>query len=107
MSHPSKIKGNTYERELVDQAKASGLTAERCWGSDGRSRGLPEEVDIIIEDYFLQCKRRKSIAKYLKVEKADGVVFREDRGQSYILLPFEFWLRTTKLLNEHINEETI
>jgi len=33
LSHPSKIKGNKFERELVDLAKKRGLSAKRAWGS--------------------------------------------------------------------------
>ena len=35
MSHPSKQKGNRFEREIVDKAKDRGLDAKRAWGSNG------------------------------------------------------------------------
>ena len=31
MSHPSKQKGNRFEREIVDKAKDRGLDAKRAW----------------------------------------------------------------------------
>ncbi len=92
MSHPSKIKGNKFERELVDLAKKRGLSAKRAWGSNGRSLGLHDEVDCVIEDYTVQAKRRKSIASFLKCEHTDIVSFREDRGDTYALIPMEVFL---------------
>ena len=80
----SKRKGNGYERELVKQAEASGLEAKRAWGSDGRSMGMHEEVDCLVNGQKVQAKRRKSIAKFLKpTEHVDIVVFREDGGTSF------------------------
>jgi Holliday junction resolvase len=34
MPHPSKRKGNRFERELVKAFEAAGLQAERAWGSN-------------------------------------------------------------------------
>ena len=71
MASKSKIKGNTYERELVNYFKDKGLDCERARGSDGRSLGMEEDVD----GYFKlsrtgkkikwQAKRRRSIPKWL------------------------------------------
>ena len=36
MTHPSKIKGNTFERECVNKAKKAGLKAQRAYGSNGK-----------------------------------------------------------------------
>ena len=63
MSSPSKQKGNRFENELVDLAKGYGLSAQRAWGSNGRAMGEHEEVDCKIEEFTVQAKRRKSIAK--------------------------------------------
>jgi hypothetical protein len=93
----SKRKGNGYERELVQQAKESGLEAKRAWGSDGRSMGMHEEVDCLINDQKVQAKRRKSIAKFLKpTEHVDVVVFREDGGTSLVLIDWFDWLDQQK-----------
>ena len=93
MTHPSKRKGNTFEREVVDAAKAAGLESKRAWGSDGRSLGFSPEVDLVIGDAKVQAKRRRSIAEYLKPSEAvDAVVFREDRGETLVLMKFDTYL---------------
>ena len=93
----SKRKGNGYERELVKQAEESGLEAKRAWGSDGRSMGMHEEVDCLINGQKVQAKRRKSIAKFLKpTEHVDVVVFREDGGTSLVLIDWFDWLDQQK-----------
>ena len=56
MTHPSKIKGNTFERECVNKAKERGLTAQRAYASNGMSLGLDEEVDALISGYKVQCR---------------------------------------------------
>ncbi len=87
MSHPSKSKGNGYERELRDYFRALGIESERAWGSDGRAMGLDKEVDVTANGCLIQCKRRKVIPKDLRIpEKADVTAFREDRGETFILM---------------------
>ena len=98
MTHPSRAKGTSYERELVNQAALAGQCAERAWGSDGRSRGWAEGVDLHINGCRVQAKRRKKLPAFLKPpEGADVVAFREDRGSSYAMLTWEDFL---PLLNE-------
>lgn len=104
MSSPSKQKGNRFENELVALAKEQGLSGQRAWGSNGRSMGKHEEVDCMIEEFTVQAKRRKSIAKFLKCEHTDVVAFREDRGETLILLPFDKWLDMIKQI-KGINEK--
>lgn len=98
MSSPSKRKGNAFENELVSLAKEWGLSAQRAWGSNGRSLGRHEEVDCIIDDYTVQAKRRKKIASFLKCEHTDIVAFREDRGDTYALMPMDIFLTLLKKL---------
>ena len=51
------------------------------------------EVDLLIKDYKIQAKIRKSIASYLLPnENVDAQVIREDRGEAYIVLRLEDWL---------------
>jgi len=95
MTSPSKQKGNRFENEIVALAEAYGL---RAWGSNGRAMGEHEEVDCKIEEYTVQAKRRKSIAKFLKCEHTDIVAFREDRGDTYALMPMEIFLTLLKKL---------
>ena len=93
MAHPSKVKGNKFERVVVNKAKEYGLESKRAYASNGESLGMHAEVDLIIEDYKIQAKIRKSIASYfVPNENVDAQVIREDRGEAYIVLKLEDWL---------------
>ncbi len=82
-----KVKGVIFERELVNEAKKRGLIAERAYASNGKSLGETEQVDLVIQGMRIQAKRRKSLAAYLKIPAgADAVVFREDRGDTFVLM---------------------
>lgn len=88
MAHPSKRKGTAYEREVVDEALSKGLAAERAWGSNGESLGHHSEVDLVVDGYKVQAKRRKALPAYLKPSQhVDWQVVREDRGISYVVMP--------------------
>ena len=94
MSHPSKVKGNKFERDVVNKAKDFGLKSKRAYASNGESLGLHAEVDLIIEDYKIQAKIRKAIASYLVPnENVDAQVIRQDRGETYIVLRLDDWLK--------------
>ena len=58
MPHKNKIRGNNLEREIVNKAKEAGLSSKRAYASDGRSLGKSEVVDVIVEGYTIQAKRR-------------------------------------------------
>tara|TARA_R100001594_G_scaffold148552_2_gene204029 strand:+ start:220 stop:546 length:327 start_codon:yes stop_codon:yes gene_type:complete len=96
MPSPSKAKGNRFEREVVNKAIQSGLTAKRAWGSNGASLGMHEEVDLVIgrePQVKIQAKCRKSLASFLQPsEHVDAVVCKQDRGETLIILRFEDWL---------------
>ena len=91
MTHPSKVKGNTFEREVVRLFESYDVECKRAWGSNGQSLGLHEEVDCLAQgDLRIQAKRRKKIAQWLKPsEVVDAVVVREDRGETYIIIRLE------------------
>ena len=93
MAHPSKVKGNKFERDIVNKAKEFGLESKRAYASNGESLGMHAEVDLLIKDYKIQAKIRKSIASYLLPnEKVDAQIIRQDRGEAYIGLRLEDWL---------------
>ena len=94
MTHPSKQKGNRFERLIVDKAHSYGVKGERAWGSNGRSLGMHEEVDVLLEgDLRIQAKCRKNIAKWIKPsEEVDAVVVKENRGEIYVILRYEEFL---------------
>lgn len=94
MTHPSKVKGNTFERELVREAQAVGLRATRAWGSNGQALGKAAGVDLVVGGRCLQAKRRRVFPKYLQPDKdCHAVVFRQDRGPTLVLLRWEDYLR--------------
>ena len=91
MGSMQRRKGFSYEREIVEVLKEAGFKAERCWGSNGRTRGLPEEVDIVCNasssDLWFQCKRKKAISKYLiPTEGIYATIIREDRGENLAVI---------------------
>ncbi len=101
MPNRSKQKGNRFERELVNSAKEYELDAKRSWGSDGRSMGLHEEVDLVVESWSIQAKRRKSIAKWiLPNENVDAQCVRGDNGKTFIIMRYDDWLAEMNHLKE-------
>ena len=101
-----KQKGNRIERECVNLAKGYGFKSKRAWGSDGRSLGWHEEVDMIIEtnNFFegnlkFQVKGRKAIADYLKPsEHVDGQILKEDRKEPLVVIRYKDLLNMIKML---------
>jgi len=90
VSHPSKRKGNSWEREIVNLARERGLEAERAYASNGRALGHSEQVDCVVQGCRIQAKRRKALPSYLQVpEGCDAVVFRQDRGEALALIPLD------------------
>lgn len=100
MTHSSKRKGNGFERELVQQAKDSGLPAERAYASNGRALGHAEDVDAVIGGKRVQAKRRKALPAYLQpTDTVDAVAFRQDRGETLVLITWWEWLDLVKGAN--------
>ena len=101
MSSPSKIKGNTFEREVVNQAKKFGLKSIRAYASNGMSLGEAEDVDVKIEALKGQCKRRKRIAQWLKPPESCYIALvREDRGETYVIIEYENFLEIVAYMKE-------
>ena len=100
MSHPSKIKGNKFERDCCKLADVFEINSQRAWGSDGRSMGLDAEVDIVVgnkkykDEMHCQCKIRKRLPEYIfpKTNVVDCHLIREDRGETYIVLRYDDYL---------------
>ena len=93
----SKQKGTGYENELVKRLIDAGFTdARRAWGSDGRSLGMEPDVDILTEGIKIQAKRRKAIPKWLRLGNCDAVMFREDRGLTFVMMTFDDWVKCLK-----------
>ena len=98
MAHPSKQKGNRFERQIVELCKIWEIACKRAWGSNGEALGMHADVDCLIEDDFrVQAKVRKKLPKYLiPTEEVDAVVFKQDRGEVLMLVRFEDWLYDKK-----------
>ncbi len=77
-----KRKGANAEREFV--ALYGG---RRAWGSDGRSLGLPEGVDVTDSAHGdVQVKSRKKLPLWMQVPAgADCVAIRVNGGRWYKL----------------------
>ena len=95
MTHPNKAKGCAAEREVCRLAEAHGLTAKRAWGSDGRSMGMAQGVDVLLQGRIkLQIKRVKALPKWLGMtSEVDTVALREDRGEWYAIVRLDDWLQ--------------
>ena len=100
-----KQKGNRIERECVNLAKGYGFKSRRAWGSDGRSLGWHEEVDMTIDIpkikklFKFQVKGRKSIADYLKpCEEVYGQILKEDRKEPLVTIRYKDLLELLKSL---------
>ena len=93
MTHRNKIRGNNLEREIVNIAKEAGLSAKRAYASDGRSLGKSEVVDVIVEDFCIQAKRKKKIAQWLYPDyhgdDVDLVVTRMDRKEPLVVMTLD------------------
>ena len=95
MAHPSKRKGNEFERELVGLAEAAGRDAKRAWGSNGEALGHHAEVDLLIDGQRVQAKRRKALPAYLiPSEHVDVVIARGDRAEPIVVMRWEDWLKS-------------
>ncbi len=97
----AKQKGNRVERECVNLAKGFGFESRRAWGSDGRSLGWHEEVDMTItikEDlYKFQVKARKKIGDlYKPCDDVYGQIIKEDRGEPLVTLRYKDFLLLLK-----------
>lgn len=101
VANRNKERGNELERELRDQAHEHGLYAKRAWGSDGRSLGLSEDVDVVLEDFRVQCKRKKVLPAWIDADNysddVDFIVTRKDNTKrSLTVIPTEMFLQILK-----------
>lgn len=97
----AKQKGNRVERECVNLAKGFGFESRRAWGSDGRSLGWHEEVDMTITTkkdlYKFQVKARKKIGDlYKPCDDVYGQIIKEDRGEPLVTIRYKDFLLLLK-----------
>jgi Holliday junction resolvase len=105
MPNSSKRKGDRFEREIVHDAEAVGLEAERAYASNGQSLGEVKACDVLVrgrdadvmDALRVQAKRRKSHAQYLHPpDGTDAVVLREDREEALAVLPLRMLFELLK-----------
>lgn len=93
VSSKSKRKGYRFEKEIENIFREEGHKALRTWGSNGRSMGVDEDVDVIVNDeFYIQAKRRKKLPSYMELGNCHAVFVREDRGDLKVLIPFDFFI---------------
>ena len=102
MPNRSKQKGNRFERYIVSLCEQSDVPAKRSWGSDGRSLGMHEEVDVVIDsDIRVQAKCRHRLPAYIMPSpNVDMQVIKQDRGETMIVMRFDDWLTDYRRLME-------
>lgn len=97
MASPSKSKGNRLEYLLVKRAQDAGLEAKRAYGSNGKSLGFTDDVDVLIGDIKVQAKARKAVASFMKPPPgADVTVLQEIRKghteEPLVVMPLKMFL---------------
>ena len=102
MSSPSKNKGNRLERAIVNAFHDAGHHCTRAWGSNGRSIGMPEDVDNVATvngvQLRIQAKARKRVADFMKPPPScNAAIIKEDRGDMLIVMRVQDFI---DLLNE-------
>ena len=108
MPSKSKAKGNRFERELVKLAVECGLTAKRAYASNGQSLGKTDDVDLLIQGLPFQVKCRKKIGDLYKPNDNNfGQIFKEDRGEIYVMMKFEDFLKIMNRLDSYTLESFI
>ena len=98
MPNKSKAKGNRFEREVVETCELHEVKAVRSWGSNGKSLGMHEEVDVLInDDIKVQAKVRKALPKWIRPSvNVDVQIIKEDRGNMYVVQELNDWLINLK-----------
>jgi len=101
MAHPSKRKGNSYERETVKDAQEVGIAAERTPLS-GAVKGGSFEQDLTMPvrgvDRNFECKRRCSgfTQHYRWLEGNYAVIYRDDNRESLVTMRYRDFLELAK-----------
>ena len=105
MPNKSKQKGNRFEKKIVEHCHAHNIPAVRAWGSNGRSIGHHEEVDVLIDNQIrVQAKVRAKLPAYiLPTDEVDIQVIQQDRGEPLVVIRLSDWLTDYRTLMELSN----
>lgn len=99
MTHPSKRKGDGFEREFVNEAQHNGIAAERAYGR-GRIEvnGFNYDIScpVLGQDWKIECKRRPvssgEMYRLLRNPNIHAVVTRADNEEAQITFRLkDFW----------------
>lgn len=102
-----KIKGDKFENELVAIATEHSFEDSfRMWGSNGLSRGLPEEVDVVIDEHgfniWLQAKRHETTPSYVNPGKDFDIrIITLENGTSFTCIYAERFFELLKFIKEN------
>ena len=105
MPNKSKAKGNRFERKIVECCENHNIPAVRAWGSNGRSIGMHEGVDVLIDNEIrVQAKVRAKLPKYIiPTDEVDIQVIQQDRGEPLVVMRFDDWLTDYRTMMELTN----
>ena len=96
MGKSQRIKGSSFEREMVNRHKDLGVDAKRVPLSGATDFA---KHDVIISGISCECKIRangfKQIYKWLE-EKPDVLICRADRKETFYVLPEQQWIQFLK-----------
>ena len=95
----NRQRGAELQRQVVRMAKEFNLDAFN------RDRGgaQHEKGDVEIEGKYYGCKRRKSIATWVKPEiQESGVVIRGDREDPFMVVPLEQYMMLLSLVKKEL-----
>jgi hypothetical protein len=102
MTHPSKVKGNTFEREIVNQLREAGIEARRVPLS-GAVPGYEGDLRMAVGglDRKAECKRRKRAFGTLSAHLGanDFLCVRDDRSPALMIMTIETFIALAKELN--------
>jgi|TARA_R100001086_G_scaffold249972_1_gene192177 Holliday junction resolvase len=104
MGKKQKVKGNRIERKIVAILQENNFSdAKRTWGSSGRSMGLDDEVDVVLQEgVYLQVKGRRKLASYIRPKESviDAQILVEDRQEPLAVITFNQYMEYVKFRND-------
>ena len=82
----NRQRGAELQRETVNTFREHSIP---CFNRD-RGGANHERGDVEVDGFWLGCKRRTRLPRYVIAEKTEiGVVVREDRGEALLCIPLK------------------
>jgi Holliday junction resolvase len=103
MGKKQRIKGSSFEREMVNRHKDLGVDAKRVPLSGATDFAKHDVIitkyDVMISGISAECKIRangfKEIYKWLE-ENPDILFCRADRKEPFVVVPWTTWIQLLK-----------